>query len=644
MGIAPSVERFEALEGYATKTDEERLEIIKNAGLEITKYDATISKFLGLDNPVFGAFIRGIILDSKLKCEGCNKNISKGKNKEDKKECLIYLANEESRLIKERKEGEFIKPYESMKDICFKNNLIKEYNREEELDKIYNEQIELVDNMVGGDKEIIEIIKNNIMEEEGETRYLIIECYKNKYKLNKKKEKIIDYSIVWVIRDRHNDVRTEKKFFARTEVRIEDIYKIILRSMILGYILLGRNTKILLGIDKNIQTLIKNFKNERSTRRRLDNEYYMELIFLEKKEKEKNLIIDILSWSEGKNIKEESEIIKKQITNMKKIDRIEIIFNDESFIVNEYNLYWNYRLIFGNYRGWQKKMTEVKWKNEILNSKKIEDLFYYNFKNEFDWVTSLKFISNRNKCSFWQTNVNDTKDRAYKIKNLIKELPTYEVLKRRNVEDIEEALCPRCNETNEDWKHIWICEKNEKNLNVILEESVIKYRTELEKSDKEKFEFFMEIEYNFLNILYENSSILHNQSRIWELLRGVFNNKFYDLGKKKFEKDIIIDFWSFCYDQIRKEIWIKRCDEVAKIETNQGFKKKDKRKRKERKNLEIEERDRENKKLKKIEKEIKNQEKIIENSIKLATSVLLKNNILDKKSISDKWGSTMKKC
>ncbi|PKK63306.1 hypothetical protein RhiirC2_812975 [Rhizophagus irregularis] len=61
MGIAPSVERFVALEGYATKSEEERLEIIKNAGLEITEYDATISKFLGLDNPVFGAFIRGII-------------------------------------------------------------------------------------------------------------------------------------------------------------------------------------------------------------------------------------------------------------------------------------------------------------------------------------------------------------------------------------------------------------------------------------------------------------------------------------------------------------------------------------------------------------------------------------------------------
>lgn len=61
MGIAPSVDRFVALEGYATKTEEERKKIITNAGLEITELDATISQFLGLENPVFGTFIRGII-------------------------------------------------------------------------------------------------------------------------------------------------------------------------------------------------------------------------------------------------------------------------------------------------------------------------------------------------------------------------------------------------------------------------------------------------------------------------------------------------------------------------------------------------------------------------------------------------------
>jgi hypothetical protein len=69
------------------------------------------------------------------------------------------------------------------------------------------------------------------------------------------------------------------------------------------------------------------------------------------------------------------------------------------------------------------------WKNELLNSRKIEDLFYFNFKNEFDWVKTLNFISNKNKFTFWQCNDHeDTKERSYRIKNFLKELPTYGVL------------------------------------------------------------------------------------------------------------------------------------------------------------------------------------------------------------------------
>ncbi|EXX74918.1 hypothetical protein RirG_046660 [Rhizophagus irregularis DAOM 197198w] len=47
-------------------------------------------------------------------------------------------------------------------------------------------------------------------------------------------------------------------------------------------------------------------------------------------------------------------------------------------------------LIVGNLRGWAKKRTEAIWKNEIFNCAKIEDLFYYNFKNEFDWQISMQ--------------------------------------------------------------------------------------------------------------------------------------------------------------------------------------------------------------------------------------------------------------
>ncbi|PKY59608.1 hypothetical protein RhiirA4_430530 [Rhizophagus irregularis] len=44
---------------------------------------------------------------SLIKCEGCERNISKKKIKESEiGECLIYLANEESRIIKKRFEDE----------------------------------------------------------------------------------------------------------------------------------------------------------------------------------------------------------------------------------------------------------------------------------------------------------------------------------------------------------------------------------------------------------------------------------------------------------------------------------------------------------------------------------------------------------
>lgn len=73
----------------------------------------------------------------------------------------------------------------------------------------------------------------------------------------------------------------------------------------------------------------------------------------------------------------------------------------------------------------------------------IEYLFFFNYKNEFDWFKTLEFISNRNKFIFWQCSEEDTKERSYKIKNLLKELPTYEVLYKREVNEITSETCPR---------------------------------------------------------------------------------------------------------------------------------------------------------------------------------------------------------
>ncbi|PKK59186.1 hypothetical protein RhiirC2_857472 [Rhizophagus irregularis] len=40
------------------------------------------------------------------------------------------------------------------------------------------------------------------------------------------------------------------------------------------------------------------------------------------------------------------------------------------------------------------KVTDVIWKNKILNSEKLDDLFMYNFRKEFDWQSTFEFVNN----------------------------------------------------------------------------------------------------------------------------------------------------------------------------------------------------------------------------------------------------------
>ncbi|PKY16062.1 hypothetical protein RhiirB3_428380 [Rhizophagus irregularis] len=65
------------------------------------------------------------------------------------------------------------------------------------------------------------------------------------------------------------------------------------------------------------------------------------------------------------------------------------------------------RQIPGGLRAWRKKCSELIWKHEMLNSSKVEDLFFYNYKDEFDWSRTLQFISNRNNYTSWETDKED---------------------------------------------------------------------------------------------------------------------------------------------------------------------------------------------------------------------------------------------
>lgn len=104
-----------------------------------------------------------------IKCHGCERNIKRNK---DNNECLIYLENDSSRLIRKRIKDQGIKPYETLGNIIEKNKCVKLYNEEDIKDARFNERIELLDSLIDAEIEFIEILKNSIYceKEEGERR------------------------------------------------------------------------------------------------------------------------------------------------------------------------------------------------------------------------------------------------------------------------------------------------------------------------------------------------------------------------------------------------------------------------------------------------------------------------------------------
>ena len=78
--------------------------------------------------------------------------------------------------------------------------------------------------------------------------------------------------------------------------------------------------------------------------------------------------------------------------------------------------------------------------------------------------------SNRNNYGTREVDDADVWERSYKVKNLLKELPTYKILYNREVNKIDTDQCIRCNKEIEDWDHIWTCEANSMTIKEAIEQ------------------------------------------------------------------------------------------------------------------------------------------------------------------------------
>ncbi|PKK62615.1 hypothetical protein RhiirC2_790108 [Rhizophagus irregularis] len=89
-----------------------------------------------------------------------------------------------------------------------------------------------------------------------------------------------EYILDILIRKNYNSDKEELKFSVRYDDNLENEFKVIIRGIILGILIIDRGSDVGLGVNSYVLRLLEKFKNS-SNRRKLDEELYLELAFLE---------------------------------------------------------------------------------------------------------------------------------------------------------------------------------------------------------------------------------------------------------------------------------------------------------------------------------------------------------------------------
>ncbi|CAB4485926.1 unnamed protein product [Rhizophagus irregularis] len=80
---------------------------------------------------------------------------------------------------------------------------------------------------------------------------------------------------------------------------------------ILSIILIEKGSDVLLGIDEKVRRCLENFMKNLSNRKRIDEDYYLEMLANEKFLQDEDMKLDILGHSELENILEEKREMGK---------------------------------------------------------------------------------------------------------------------------------------------------------------------------------------------------------------------------------------------------------------------------------------------------------------------------------------------
>ncbi|PKY56544.1 hypothetical protein RhiirA4_476926 [Rhizophagus irregularis] len=193
--------------------------------------------------------------------------------------------------------------------------------------------------------------------------------------------------------------------------------------------------------------------------------------------RDKNLSIE---WCELKDRQNDDNKIDEDVDPIK-VELVDLAFNI-------YTLRWKKNIIYGDYRNYVKKLNQIEYKANILTCRYLEDVFYRNELQEINWKNTFNFIQKGTSSNKKFTDALDNALWSYKIKNLLKLLPTYMILFERDCGHVMTDLCPRYEIDVEDWEHVWSCNDNEKSEYDVLIKTLIVLEEKFKDSgDEERY-------------------------------------------------------------------------------------------------------------------------------------------------------------
>ncbi|GET54035.1 hypothetical protein GLOIN_2v1846731 [Rhizophagus irregularis DAOM 181602=DAOM 197198] len=179
-----------------------------------------------------------------------------------------------------------------------------------------------------------------------------------------------------------------------------------------------------------------------------------------------------------------------------------------------------------------------------------------------EWAIMFEFLKENE--NVLQTNFHTTKQRRYKIKNLIEEILTVEQRKLINFDIYKDWKCPVCERKKETFGYVWRCYSNRKRMRNIIYYSIICLIEKIKEYDIYTFNETKIIDL-FINESFGEVKVDNNKLTFVDIIKGLFPKLLADFLRQEIKMTKVhifetgVKFLDFVFDSTHK-IWVDRCD------------------------------------------------------------------------------------